>query len=212
MIQRPDDSGWDGVCGVAYGCGDHGRLPDVRGAAGGGRWSLGRTSISGWGRRSGPGLRSADDLLANNARCAESFDKGNLPLPAGPVLAALRPKPPQYTRRRADWWQPGWSPIAVAEDLRDRRGQRDEAQLVGDGQLNPGPDGPAQAHQHSVVPGLHEPVYRGGGGASARGSASSRRGLMRQEEVPHLAYRLGLHVRRLLPGICRHLGFRRQLR
>ena len=35
---------------------------------------------------------SADDLLANNARYAESFDKGNLPLPPGPVLAALRPK------------------------------------------------------------------------------------------------------------------------
>ena len=27
---------WDGVCGIAYGCGDHGRLADVRGAAGGG--------------------------------------------------------------------------------------------------------------------------------------------------------------------------------
>ena len=49
-------------------------------------------SISGLRRRSGSGLRSADDLLANNARYAESFDKGNLPLPPGPVLAALRPK------------------------------------------------------------------------------------------------------------------------
>ena len=49
-------------------------------------------SISGWRRRSGPGLGSADDLLANNARYAESFGKGNLPLPPGPALAALRPK------------------------------------------------------------------------------------------------------------------------
>ena len=86
VIQRSDgcgadDSGWDGVCGVAYCCGDDGRLGDVRGAAGGGRWSLGRASISGLPRRSGSGLRSADDLLANNARYAESFDKGNLPLP-----------------------------------------------------------------------------------------------------------------------------------
>ena len=54
--------------------------------------SLGRVGISGLRRHSGSGLRSADDLLANNARYAETFDKGNLPLPPGPVLAALRPK------------------------------------------------------------------------------------------------------------------------
>ena len=132
--------------------------------------------------------------------------------PRGPYLLLSDPNNSVHSPKGRFWGQPGWSPIAVAEDLRDRRGQRGEAQLVGDGQLNPGRDGPAQAHQHSVVSGLHEPVYRGGGGAYARGSASSRRGLMRQEEVPHLAYGLGLHVRRLLPGICRHLGFRRQLR
>ena len=39
MVQKldgceADHSGWDGVCGIAYGCGDHGRLADVRGAAG----------------------------------------------------------------------------------------------------------------------------------------------------------------------------------
>ena len=44
-------------------------------------------SISGLPRRSGSGLRSADDLLANNARCAESFDKGNLPLPPHLLLS-----------------------------------------------------------------------------------------------------------------------------
>ena len=48
-------------------------------------------SISGWRRRSGPGLGSADDLLANNARYAESFDKGNLPLPRGPHLLLSDP-------------------------------------------------------------------------------------------------------------------------
>ena len=31
-----DHSGWDGVGGIAYGCGDHGRLADVCRAAGGG--------------------------------------------------------------------------------------------------------------------------------------------------------------------------------
>ena len=53
--------------------------------------SLGRVSISGLRRRSGWGLRSADDLLANNARYAESFDRGNLPLPLGPYLLLSDP-------------------------------------------------------------------------------------------------------------------------
>ena len=48
-------------------------------------------SISGLRRRFGPGLRSADDLLANNARCAKSFEKGNLPRPPGPYLLLSDP-------------------------------------------------------------------------------------------------------------------------